>query len=137
MYDDLLAVTRICVVQHTECAMIGSTDDEMRARIGSLRGVDASGWDFLTSTDQLATLRADIELIESCPLLPPDLEVGAFIFDVHSSELVAADEGPTPFSLSGGELVPLADTHGITAPVVRCPTSTGRGEQRRRRSRRR
>jgi carbonic anhydrase len=87
---NLLDVTRVCVVQHTECAMVGSTDDEMRARIGTIRGVDATGWDFLTSTDQLATLHDDIERIESCPLLPPDLEVGAFIFDVHTGELVAA-----------------------------------------------
>lgn len=89
---NLLDVTRICVVHHTECAMIGSTDDEMRARIGSLRGVDASGWDFLTSTDQLATLHADVARIESCELLPPGVEVGAFIFDVHSGELVSVDE---------------------------------------------
>ena len=86
---NLLGVTRVCVVQHTECAMVGSTDDELRERIGALRGVDASGWDFLASTDQLATLRADLAIIEACPLLPADLEVGGFIFDVHSGELLA------------------------------------------------
>jgi carbonic anhydrase len=85
---NLLGVTRVCVVQHTDCAMVGSTDNEMRARIGAMRGVDASTWDFLTSTDQLATLRSDIALIESCALLPPGLEVGGFMFDVHSGELV-------------------------------------------------
>jgi carbonic anhydrase len=85
---NLLGVTRVCVVQHTECAMVGPTNEELRARIGAMRGVDASGWNFLVSNDQLATLRDDIALIESCPLLPPDLEVGGFIFDVHSGELV-------------------------------------------------
>ena len=85
---NLLSVTRVCVVQHTDCAMVGPTDDEIRARIGAIRGVDATGWDFLASTDQLATLHDDIALIESCALLPPDLEVGGFIFDVHSGELV-------------------------------------------------
>src|SRR6476660_5702392 len=49
---NLLGVTRVCVVQHTECAMVGTTDSELRARIESLRGVDAGGWDFLTSVDQ-------------------------------------------------------------------------------------
>jgi carbonic anhydrase len=71
--------------------MVGSTDDEIRALIGAMRGVDATGWDFLATTDQLATLHDDIELIESCPLLPPDLHVGGFIFDVHSGELVPVD----------------------------------------------
>lgn len=85
---NLLGVTRVCVVQHTDCAMVGTTDRELRSRIESLRGVDAGGWAFLTSVDQLATLRDDITLIETCPLLPPDLQVAGFIFDVHSGELV-------------------------------------------------
>jgi carbonic anhydrase len=85
---NLLGVTRVCVVQHTDCAMVGSTEDELRQRIGGLRGVDASDWEFLTSTDQMATLRTDIARIESCPLLPADLEVGGFVFDVHSGELL-------------------------------------------------
>ena len=87
----LLGVTRVCVVQHTDCAMIGSTEDEMRARIAAIRGVDATGWSFLASTDQLATMRSDIERIKTCPLLPPDLQVAGFIFDVHSGELVPVE----------------------------------------------
>jgi carbonic anhydrase len=85
---NLLGVTRVCVVQHTNCAMVGSTEDEMRARITAARGVDASDWNFLTTTDQEATMRQDMALIASCPLLPPDLDVGGFIFDVHSGALV-------------------------------------------------
>lgn len=87
---NLLDVVRVCVVQHTECAMVGPTEDEIRATIGAARGVDASEWDFLTSTDQVATLRADIARIEACPLLPPDLDVAGFLFDVHSGELSPA-----------------------------------------------
>lgn len=85
---NFLGVTRLCVVHHTDCAMVGSTDDEMRERISALRGVDASGWDFLASTDQRKTLRDDLARIASCALLPPNLQVGGFIFDVHSGELI-------------------------------------------------
>lgn len=85
---NLLGVTRVCVVQHTDCAMFAATEAEIRQRIGALRGVDASGWEFRAGTDQLGALRHDIALIESCPLLPPDLQIGGFIFDVHSGELV-------------------------------------------------
>lgn len=85
---NLLGVTRVCVMQHTECAMASTTDEALRSRIGAARGVDASGWDFLTMTDQVATMRSDVELIRACPLLPADLEVGGFVFDVHSGELV-------------------------------------------------
>jgi hypothetical protein len=73
--------------------MVGSTDDELRARIGAMREADASGWHFLASTDQAATLRSDIERIKACPLLPPGLDVAGFVFDVHSGELVPATAG--------------------------------------------
>lgn len=89
---NLLSVTRVCVVHHTDCAMIGATEAEFRERISARRGIDASGWDFLASTDQLATMRSDIELITACPLMPPDLVVGGFVFDVHSGELVSMDD---------------------------------------------
>jgi carbonic anhydrase len=85
---NLLGVNRVCVVAHTECAMIGTTEDEMRARIGAVRGVEADGWEFLASEDQLATLHDDLAAIEACELLPPDLVVGAFILDVRSGELI-------------------------------------------------
>lgn len=91
---NLLGVTRVCVVQHTDCAMVGSTDDDVRARISAASGKDASGWAFLASTDQLATMHDDIARIRSCPLLPADLAIGGFIFDVRSGELVPVDDDP-------------------------------------------
>ncbi len=91
---NLLGVTRVCVVQHTNCAMVDSTEEEIRARIEEKRRVDTGGWEFLATTDQLATMRDDIALIGSCPLLPDDLEVAGFIFDVHSGALVPVDTTP-------------------------------------------
>ena len=85
---NLLGVTRLCVVQHTDCAMVGRRNEDIAARIGAQRGVDATGWDFLVSTNQVETIHRDIALISSCALLPPEFEVGGFIFDVHSGELV-------------------------------------------------
>ena len=84
---NLLNVSRVCVVAHTECAMVGTTDEQLRARIGEQRGVDATGWDFLPTNDQGSTLQADVERIKACPLLPPDLEVGGFIYDVRTGAL--------------------------------------------------
>jgi len=89
---NLLDVHRVCVVHHTDCAMVGQTPDGLRARISELTGVDASGWEFLPMTDQRATLRDDLARIRACPLLPPDLEVGGFVFDVHSGALEPVEE---------------------------------------------
>jgi carbonic anhydrase len=91
---NLLGVDRVCVVQHTECAMAGSTEDEVRARVSSAAGVDAADWTFLATTDQLGALRGDIERIRACELLPDDLIVGGFIFDVHRGALDAIPAEP-------------------------------------------
>ncbi len=84
---NLLGVDRICVVHHTDCAMVGRTDDELRATIGGLRGHDASDVDFLATTDQPATMRTDLERLRSHPLIPPQVVVAGFVFDVHTGAL--------------------------------------------------
>lgn len=92
---NLLGVERVCVVQHTGCAMAGATNEQMRARIEEQRGVDASGWEFLPMRDQVVALHDDLELIRACPLLPSDLVVGGFVYDVHTGELAPAPrDGP-------------------------------------------
>ena len=92
---NLLDVDRVCVVQHTDCAMTGATEEEFRARVARASGADETGpefagWKFLATTDQKAALRDDIRKLTACPLLPSGLTVGAFIFDVHSGELIPA-----------------------------------------------
>lgn len=88
---NLLGVTRVCLVQHTDCAMGGSDDDEMRRKVTAASGVDASDWDFLSTNDQLAVLRSDLETVAACPLLPASLVVGGFVYDVHTGALRPAE----------------------------------------------
>jgi len=88
---NLLAVERICLVQHTDCAMAGRTDDDVRARIKEVRGVESSEWEFHTMTDQMSTIASDAGLIRACPLMPEHLEVGCFIFDVRTGALQPVD----------------------------------------------
>jgi carbonic anhydrase len=84
---NLLDVTRVALVQHTECAVVGTGEDEMRKKVEAAAGRSAEGWDFGADVDQLATLRTDLEKIRSCPLLPDDLEVAGFVFDVRTGAL--------------------------------------------------
>ena len=72
---NLLGVERVCVVQHTDCAMTQASGKEVASTIGRLRGVDASGWDFLVIDDRDRILAADTDEIRRCPLLPSDLAV--------------------------------------------------------------
>ena len=84
---NLLGVRRVCVVHHTECAVVGSTDAELQQRVAEARGVDAVDWPFLADDDPVAAMKDDVERIRSCELLPPDLEVAGFVFDVRTGEL--------------------------------------------------
>jgi carbonic anhydrase len=85
---NLLDVDRICVVQHTDCAMVGS-EETIRARVADAAGTDASDVAFLAMPDQLAALRADVEAIRACKLISPTTEVAGFMFDVRTGELIA------------------------------------------------
>ncbi|MEY2399439.1 MAG: carbonic anhydrase [Actinomycetota bacterium] len=88
---NLLDVRRICVVQHTECAMAGATDEQVAQRVTEAGGVDASGFTFLAMTDQASALRDDIARLRACPLIPTSTEIAGFTFDVRTGKLVAAD----------------------------------------------
>jgi carbonic anhydrase len=82
---NLLNVKRICVVQHTDCAMAKSSDDEIRAQLHA-------GEDFepLAMKDQFAALRDDIAKIAASKYIPDTTEVGGFMFDVKTGELIPA-----------------------------------------------
>ena len=86
---NLLGVDRICVVGHTDCAMVGSTDAEVAARISASTGRDASSMPFLAIEDQAATLADDVARIEACPLIPDTVTTQAFVFDVRTGALTA------------------------------------------------
>ena len=88
---NLLGVDRICVVQHTDCAMARRTEDELRALIGESSGSSAEGCEFLVMEDQLAALKDDVATIRTCELLRPGVVVGGFRFDVADGSLTEID----------------------------------------------
>lgn len=84
---NLLNVNRVCIVQHTDCAVAKSTNKDFRTKVGELREADASSWDFLAIDDQQAVLASDVLKIETCELIAPDVTVAGFIYDVKTGEL--------------------------------------------------
>jgi carbonic anhydrase len=86
-----LGVERVAVIAHTDCAAAKATDDELRAMVAEVSGADTSRWAPLATGDQRATLRADLARLEQEPMLPGDLVVGAFLYDVTTGALEALD----------------------------------------------
>lgn len=83
----LLDVNRILVIPHTRCAMALSTEAEIQAKISASAGQDASWQAFHVITDQNASLNHDVAKVRAHPLIPTDVLVGGFIYDVDTGLL--------------------------------------------------
>ena len=83
----LLGVDRILVVPHTRCAMTAHSEAELRERVGSSAGQDASWQQFHVVEDQLAALEEDVQKVRSHPLIPDSVLVGGFLYDVDTGLL--------------------------------------------------
>lgn len=82
---NLLGVERVLVVPHTNCGTLGERD-AIAAAVAQDGGPDVGNLELLTTTDQRATLRADLEVLRSSPYLP-GIEVAGAIYDVDTGLL--------------------------------------------------
>lgn len=83
----LLNVSRILIVPHTRCAMTSCSERELQRRIGASAGQDASWLDVGAIEDQVAALGEDVHKVRSHPLIPDQVTVGGFIYDVDTGLL--------------------------------------------------
>jgi carbonic anhydrase len=74
------------VVAHTKCRMAGGTEDDVHAAIRAAGGPDTRSISFLTTQDQEASLRSDVQRVRSWPYLG-NVEVGGFIYDLDTGRL--------------------------------------------------
>jgi carbonic anhydrase len=106
----LLGTREWLVVHHTNCGMETFTDDIMRGLLSSslkTASVDASGWhdsgdgpgstegnyiDWLTIKDNAKSVLEDVERIRRHPLVPGDIPIYGYIYDVKSGKLVEVPE---------------------------------------------
>lgn len=84
----LLGVTRVLVMPHTRCKMVQDSDEVVHAAIADASGVDTRSLVFGTVPDQAAALEHDLLRIRTHPLLPRDLSVAGYLYDVTTGRLV-------------------------------------------------
>jgi len=102
----LLGTREWFVIHHTDCGMETFTDDIMRGLLASslkTASVDASGWhdsgkgpgstegnyiDWLTIPNQEKSVLEDVLRIRNHPLVPEEIPVYGYIYDVKSGKLV-------------------------------------------------
>jgi carbonic anhydrase len=82
----LLGVDRFMVVAHTNCRMAGSGEPAVHEAIAAAGGPDTRSLSFLTTDDQDASVRHDVQRVLSSPYLS-GLRVGGFVYDLDTGRL--------------------------------------------------
>jgi carbonic anhydrase len=82
----LLNVSRVMVMAHTDCRMVGGTDEDVHEAIAAKGGPDTRSLEFRVTTDVEETLRHDVRRIRTSPYLEA-LEAGGFLYDVRTGRV--------------------------------------------------
>ena len=80
----LLGTNEVVVIHHTDCGMLTFQNDDLYAKCEQDLGADASDIDFLPFGDLEQSVREDIQFLEGSPLIPDDVPVRGFVYDVRS-----------------------------------------------------
>src|ERR1700730_747276 len=109
----LLGTQEWFVVHHTDCGMLLFTNDDMRNLLASslkIATLDQNGWrdsgrgpgstegsyiNWLTFTDNAKSVIEDVLRIRHHPLVPNDIPIYGYIYDVKSGKLVEVPEATT------------------------------------------
>jgi carbonic anhydrase len=83
----LLGTNEIAVIHHTDCGMLTFTNSDLRTKVEEDLGADASAIDFLPFSDVEESVREDVSFLLSSPLIPGDVIIRGFVYDVRSGRL--------------------------------------------------
>jgi len=85
--QQLLGTNQILVVHHTDCGMLTFDNATLYGICREQLDADASDIDFLPFDDLEQSVRDDVELIRSSPLIAKDTVVTGVIYDVKTGKI--------------------------------------------------
>ena len=83
----LLGTTEIVVIHHTDCGMETFKNEDLYAKVREDLGADASDIDFLPFPDLEQSVRDDVQFLKDSPLVPDDVSIRGFVYDVKSGKV--------------------------------------------------
>jgi carbonic anhydrase len=83
----LLGTNEIVVIHHTDCGMLTFSNDDLYGKVKEDLGADASDIDFLPFGDLEQSVRDDVELLRSSPLIDDGTTIRGFVYDVKTGAL--------------------------------------------------
>ena len=83
----LLGTREFLIVHHTDCGMLTFTNEQIRDMLKKDLDTDASSIDFLPFDDVEQSVRDDLATVRNSPLIPDDIPVTGFVYDVRTGRL--------------------------------------------------
>jgi carbonic anhydrase len=83
----LLGTEAVIVLHHTDCGMLTFDNDTLRGIVREQLGADVSDVDFLPFGDLEQSVRDDVEIIRNSPLIPNEIPVTGFVYDVKTGKI--------------------------------------------------
>jgi carbonic anhydrase len=83
----LLGTREVAIVKHTDCGLLGVTNQDLREKVRRDLGADAGAIDFLPFSSLGDAVRDDVRFLRSSPLIPKDVLIRGFIYDVKSGHV--------------------------------------------------
>jgi carbonic anhydrase len=77
----------VAVIHHTQCGTGFLADPNFRFEASHATGVDEAALEASAVADPQTTVKADVELLLSSPLLPPGMGVSGHVYDVETGRV--------------------------------------------------
>ena len=85
--QQLLGTNEVIVLHHTDCGMATFDNATLHGICRERLGADATAIDFLPFSDLEQSVRDDVALLRSSPLIPDDTTIHGFIYDVKTGKI--------------------------------------------------
>ena len=81
-----MGTTEIVVIHHTDCGVLGFSDDDFRRELEAETGVRPT-WTDVGFDDLAGSVRESVATIEASPFIPHKESVRGFVYDVRTGAL--------------------------------------------------
>lgn len=84
----LLGSEEFMIINHTDCGLMGASDEEIRERIRSRTGAESpEPASFHAFTDLEQNVRRQMKKVRNHPWVPREVPIRGFVYDVSSGQL--------------------------------------------------
>jgi carbonic anhydrase len=89
--NELLGTKEFVVINHTDCGMLSFKDEDLQKRLKDKYGRDADDVEFHSFPNLEENVKKQVSKIRSHPLIPKDIPVTGFVYEVESGLLRKVD----------------------------------------------